>query len=259
LYDFAQTVAELLFEGEMGPLGEAKYTSPGDFASNGVLARLSSADQALLQKQLEPVGLPYRTPLESAFRRIPHVYFLQSGIASVVAISKHQRRQAEAGLTGFEGMTGLPIPLGTDRSPCNVMMQIAGHGLRIEADQLRTAMLKSPTLRDVLCRFVHVFAVQAEHTALSNALGTVAERLARWLLMVQDRMQSDRLPLTHDLIALMLGSRRAGVTVALGHFTAGGLITSGRGHITVLDRAGLETMADGLYGVPEAEYKRLFH
>jgi hypothetical protein len=112
----------------------------------------------------------------------------------------------------LRGMTGLPIPLGTDRSPCDVMMQIAGHGLRIEADQLRTAMLKSQTLRDVLCRFVHVFAVQAEHTALSNALGTVEERLARWLLMVQDRTQSDRLPLTHDLIALMLGTHRAGVT-----------------------------------------------
>jgi CRP-like cAMP-binding protein len=243
----------------MEGVSASRHASSLDFRTNGILARLSQADQTLLHDQLHQVDLPFRTSLEGAFRKITDVYFLQSGIASVVAISKHERRQAEAGLTGFEGMTGLAIIHATDRSPCNVMMQVAGRGLRISVDALRAAMLQSSTLRDALGHFAHVFAIQTAHTALSNAQGTVSERLARWLLMIHDRMQKDSFELTHELISVMVGSRRSGVTIALGHFSEQNLIKSGRGHITIFDRLGLEKMADGLYGIPEGEYKRLFH
>jgi hypothetical protein len=160
-------------------------TSTTAFESNGVLAPLSTIDQGLLQDQLSPVDLPYRTPLESAFRKIDYVYFLQCGIASVVAIrksiasvvaiSKHRRGQAEAGLTGFEGMTGLAIILGTDRSPCSDPMQIGGRALRIRADELRSAVVRCSTLRDALSR-MRVFHKARARTTLTTSDTLTAHR-----------------------------------------------------------------------------------
>jgi CRP-like cAMP-binding protein len=103
-----------------------------------------------------------------------------------------------------------------------------------------------------------VFAVQSSYTALANAKGNIQERLARWLLMAQDRLNSDVLELTHEFLALMLGVRRAGVTIALGHFERRGMIEIARGAVTVNDRDGLQECANGLYGQPEAEFERLF-
>jgi CRP-like cAMP-binding protein len=106
--------------------------------------------------------------------------------------------------------------------------------------------------------FAHVFSIQSHYTALANAKGKLEERLARWLLMAQDRLVSRELLLTHEFLALMLGVRRAGVSVAVEHFEAQGLIRATRGMIGVLDRDGLIQIADGLYGGPEAEYERVF-
>ena len=245
------TVAALHFEGVMA--------TQEIFQTNGILDTLTIPDRALLKAQLEEVDLPFHMALQLPYRKIPHVYFLQSGVASVVAIAKHERRQTETGLTGFEGMTGIAVVLGADRSPCHVMMQIAGCGLRISANDLRSAMFQSASLRDVFTRFAYVFAIQTEQTALSNAKGNLPERLARWLLMVHDRTHGDHFALTHELISTMVGVRRSGITHALGDFADANLIRIRRGKITVLSRVGLETAADGLYGVPEDEYKRLFH
>lgn len=226
---------------------------------NGILESLAVEDLRRLELDLEDIDLPVRMQIQAAFRPIRFVYFLESGIASVIAVSKRERRQAEAGVTGFEGMTGLPVVHGTDRSPSNVTIQIAGRGMRISADKLRQAMVESPTLRDALSRFAHVFAVQLEQTSLANAQGTIPERLARWLLMIHDRTEGDHLSLTHELIGLMMGTRRAGITQALGAFCAQGIIGNTRGKVTINDRDALETAAQGLYGVPEDEYRRLFH
>ena len=119
-------------------------------------------------------------------------------------------------------------------------------------------MEQSATLQDVLLRYAHVFAVQSGYTALANAHGKLEERLARWLLMAQDRVGDDELLLTHEFLSLMLGVRRAGVTVALQRFERSGLIVANRGSVTIKDRDGLEENANGLYGAPEAEYERLF-
>jgi CRP-like cAMP-binding protein len=120
-------------------------------------------------------------------------------------------------------------------------------------------MDESVTMLRCFLRFAHVFAVQSGYTALANAQGKIEERLARWLLMVHDRMERDTLELTHEFLALMLGTRRAGVTMALGHFEHKGVIETARGAVTVKDREGLIECANGLYGVPEAEFERLFN
>jgi CRP-like cAMP-binding protein len=225
---------------------------------NSILAALPPADFALLQAHLEPVELKFRQRLQASNRRITHAYFPERGIASVVAISRTERRQAEVAIVGREGMTGVPVVLRADRSPCEVFMQVEGKGQRIAADDLRAALHKSPGLLDCLLRYAHAFQMQAHYTALANAQGTIEERLARWLLMAQDRIGGDKLLLTHEFLALMLGTRRAGVTTAMGHFERNGVVETARGAVTILDREGLEECAAGLYGIPEAEFERLF-
>ena len=196
--------------------------------------------------------------MQSANRRIKTVYFIESGLGSVVAVAGGERRQAEVAVIGREGMTGLPVVLGAERAPCDVFMQVAGNGQSIGADQLSGAMDQSATMTRCFMRFAHVFAVQASYTALANARGKIEERLARWLLMAQDRIGSDTLELTHEFLALMLGVRRAGVTVALQHFENKAILQTARGAVTIADRDGLEECANGLYGHPEAEFERLF-
>jgi CRP-like cAMP-binding protein len=227
-------------------------------SENRLLSSLSQFDLELLQPHLEPVKLKFRQRLQASNRRIGHAYFLESGLGSVVAIGGGERRQAEVAIVGREGMTGLPVVLDADRGPCDVFMQLEGAGQRIAAEALRSAIEESSTLRRCLLRFAHAFQMQAHYTALANAQGTIQQRLARWLLMAQDRVEEDTLQLTHEFLSLMLGTRRAGVTTALGHFEDKGLVEGARGSVTILDREGLEECADGLYGVPEAEYERLF-
>jgi CRP-like cAMP-binding protein len=176
----------------------------------------------------------------------------------VVAVGGGERLQAEVGVIGHEGMTGLASILGAERSPCEVFMQVEGQGHCIEPAHLDDLIEQSATLLGTLLLFAHTFLVQASYTALANAKGTLEERLARWLLMAQDRIDAKELVLTHEFLALMLGVRRAGVSVALQHYETQGLIATGRGSVTIEDRDGLEEAANGFYGAPEAEYERLF-
>jgi CRP-like cAMP-binding protein len=225
---------------------------------NAILNALSPTDFALLQPHLQFVALPFRHRMQQANRRIKTVYFIESGLGSVVAIGSGERRQAEVGVIGREGMTGLPIVLGAERSPCEIFMQVEGRGQSIDADLLSGAMDQSLTMARCFTRFAHVFAVQASYTALANAQGKIEERLARWLLMAQDRIGSDVLELTHEFLALMLGVRRAGVTEALRQLQCKAVLGTARGVVTIADRGGLEECADGLYGQPETEFERLF-
>ncbi len=224
---------------------------------NRILASLSREDFALLEPHLEPAELPVRLRLETGNRPIDHVYFIESGIASVVA-NGINHRTIEAGLIGWEGMTGLAVVMATDRTPHETFMQVAGSGMRIASGTLRRAMELSATLRVALLNFAHAFFVQTTHTAMTNGSSKIEERLARWLLMAHDRVEGDDLPLTHDFLAIMLGVRRPGVTVALNQFERNGLIRAGRGVISILDRNGLTRSANGSYGTPEAEFDRLF-
>jgi len=214
---------------------------------NRLLAALSSADFALLQPDLDPVSLELRQVLETADEPITHNYFIESGLASVVAGNGNHRRRIEVGLIGFDGMTGLAVVLGNDRSPNENFMQVGGEGRRISSDRLRMAMQESRSLHGVLLNFAHAFMNQIASTALSNGTASVEERLARWLLMAHDRMDDDNIPLTHEFLALMLGVRRAGVTVALNALEREAVIRLSRGQIFVVDREGLKASANGAY------------
>jgi CRP-like cAMP-binding protein len=225
-------------------------------SQNGLLAALDAADLALLTPHLTMVDLPVRKPIEEADQEIPHAYFITSGIVSVVARSNEHER-IEAGVIGREGMTGIAIVLGNHRSPHEAFVQLEGAARRIDTNRLRAAMAQSAELARLFLRFALVFNIQVAHTALANARATIEERLARWLLMVHDRIEGDEAPLTHDFIALTLGVRRPGVTDALHILEGKGLIRSTRGAVRIIDREGLEALAGGTYGVPESEYRRL--
>jgi len=226
--------------------------------SNRILGNLVQRDRELLEPHLEMVTLKFRQRLECAGRKIASVYFLEAGLASVVALAGFSPRQAEVGVIGREGMTGVAVLLGAECSPHDTFMQVEGRGRCISASALRSAIEESPSLSACLMRYVHVFIVQAGQTALANAQGKIEERLARWLLMAHDRLGCDELHLTHEFLAVMLGVRRAGVTTALHQLEKAAVISTARSRVTVLDRRGLEESANGLYGVPEAEFERLF-
>jgi CRP-like cAMP-binding protein len=223
---------------------------------NHLLSHLSTEDLLLLQPNLKRVDLPLRKQLEQANKPIHQIYFLESGFASVVADGAGDRG-IEVGLIGREGMTGLPILMGTDRSPHETFIRSAGAGLRISAGSLRKAMETSRSLHRTFLLFAHAFTMQVTNTAMANGRSKLEQRLARWLLMAQDRTGKGELPLTHELLSIMLGVRRPGVTVALKLLEEAGLLQARRGIISIIDRRELERLADHTYGVAEAEYRRL--
>ena len=225
-------------------------------SSNTLLLSLSSPDFDLLAPHLEAVSLGLRKMLEKPDKRIENVYFPETGFASVVAIQRGGK-EVEVGLIGREGMTGLPIVLGNHRSPHATYMQASGKGHSIPASELRQAIQASVSLRDSLLKFVQAFGVQTTHTAICNARSKLDVRLARWLLMAQDRIQDDILPLTHEFLSLMLAVRRPGMTDALNALRERGLISYRRGEITINDRKGMARVAGDAYGTPESEYRRL--
>jgi CRP-like cAMP-binding protein len=224
---------------------------------NKLLSSLSRSDFALLEPHLEPVTLSMRKVLEKPNSRITAAYFPECGFASVVA--KANGKEVEVGLIGREGMTGMPIVLGNHRTPHSTYIQAAGDGQCIRATDLREAIQSSRSLQNTLLKFVQVFGVQTSHTAISNARSKLDQRLARWLLMAHDRLETDLLPLTDEFLSLMLAVRRAGVTEAVQALEARGLISRTRGRINVRNRQGLERVAAESYGVPEAEYRRLLN
>jgi len=220
-------------------------------SSNKLLSRLSQADLRMLEPHLEAVELPVRTQLEARNKRVAHVYFLDNGMASVVANGTHE---IEVGVIGREGMSGLSVVLDADsnsRAVHETYMQMGGSGQRISADSLREAMAASGTVHQVFLRYAHAFLIQTTQTALANGRSKIEERLARWLLMAADRVDGNELPLTHEFLAIMLGVRRSGVTVALQGLERTGLVAHRRGVITILDREALETAANGTYVLPD--------
>ena len=185
-----------------------------DPRKNRLLARLIPKDLDALRPLLQAVDLPLRFELEKPGRRIDSVYFIETGIASMVAIQSNGTR-AEVGLIGFEGMSGVSVVLGDHQTPKSIDMQVAGVGHRISSGALRAAMAKNAELQATLLKYVQAFMVQTAYTSICNARALLDERLARWILMAHDRVSDDRIPLTHELRALMLGVRRASVTEAI--------------------------------------------
>jgi CRP-like cAMP-binding protein len=217
---------------------------------NRILSRLSRKDFALLEPHLEPVDLPVRKTLETRKKRIDHIYFIESGFASVVA-NGASKPGIEVGIIGREGMTGLAVVLGSDRAQHETYIQVAGSGLRMATKELRHAIDRSTALHRAMLLYVHAFLAQTTTTALANGRSKIEERLARWLLMADDRIDGKELPLTHEFLGLMLGTHRPGVTVALQALERAGLITTRRSCITIVDRNALEKNSNGTYVAPE--------
>jgi CRP-like cAMP-binding protein len=224
---------------------------------NRLLEMLDGRDLGRLRPSLREVPLTPRQVLETPGRPIVHVYFVESGLLSVVAMSRHNRR-IEVGMIGKEGMTGLAAILHDDRSMNETVVLRAGTALRLPTVDLRRAMISSEAFRTCLLRFVHAFLAQATQTSLANGCAKLEERVARWILMSHDRFAGSDLRVTHDLLALMLGVQRPGITLVLQTLEGKHLIRSTRNLISVTDREGLRRQANGSYGVSEAEYARIF-
>jgi CRP-like cAMP-binding protein len=223
---------------------------------NRLLAAMTPDDFARLQPHLQPLQLNLKDVIVEADVPIEHVHFIESGLASVIAVTSDGER-AEVGHVGREGMSPLSLIHGVGRSANLTLIQAPGMAMRMPAAAFRDAFEASPSLRGLLLRYAQAFLVQVEHAALANGRYSIQERLARWLLMCHDRLDTDDMPMTHEFLALMLGVRRPGVTEAI-HLLEGVQIVRGRrGHVQVLDRARLEEVAGGCYGTPEREYARL--
>lgn len=205
---------------------------------------------------LEPVELPRYARLETPNKTVEFIYFMETGITSMVSVTD-PATEVEIGLIGNEGMTGIAVILGNHRSPYASYIQVEATAQRIEADALREIMDNSPGAQKVFLRFAHSFLIQTTQTAVTNVRATIEERLARWLLMAHDRLEGDKIHLTHEFLSVMMGARRPGVTEAVQSLSRKGLILGARGSIEIIDRAALEKRAGRYYGIPEKEYARL--
>ena len=228
--------------------------TPSQPPRNQLLSQLSRSDLALIGPTTK-IDLPLHKPLEVRDDAIAFVYFVEEGLASVVEYVV-EIGAIEVGVIGFEGMTGLALIFGDTQSPFDTYVQCEGAALRIDAAQLRTALGDSASLRRHLLLYAQAFTIQIASTAFANGRASLTERLARWLLMIGDRM-GDNFHITHEFLSTMLAVRRPGVTQALQALEGDGLVRTSRGNVEILDRERLITVANGTYGHAELEYRRL--
>jgi CRP-like cAMP-binding protein len=211
----------------------------GTVLENNLLLSLPDKERESVYSHLVFMPLHTHDVLNETGEPIKHVYFMNSGLASVLSVMQ-DGKSVEVGLTGKEGFVGLPLLVGFRSSPARVIIQIEGSGFRMSAAKLLALLPTCRTLENQLNRYSQVLAIQASQVAACNRLHEVDERLARWLLMSQDRIDSDLVPLTQEFLAHMLGTRRSSVTVAASILQKAGLIKYTRGQVNVLNRKGLE-------------------
>ena len=237
------------------PLAEMK-SSPDNPLKNRLLASLSQADYERLKVHLEPVRFTYRRPLYSANKLIDFVYFLETGVGSLVSTMKNGAA-SEVGTIGNEGIVGLPVLLGDRQAPTSVYIQVPGAGIRMPSSVFLEAMEESASLRTLMLHYAHAFFNQVAQSAACSHHHSLEQRCCRWLLMTRDRMDSDEFLLTHEFLAMMLGVRRSGVTVAASMLQRAGLIRYTRGRITIRDRQGLTKRSCECYEISKREFDRL--
>jgi len=217
---------------------------------------MSPADFASLAPCLQPGKASRGTILFHKDEPVEHIWFLESGIGSLITVSDEGSR-VESGVFGRDGFGPVAFAMDSDRSPIDGQAQSSIRFHRIEAGIIKAALAQSPDLRALLLRYAHTLSVQTSYTALSNAIHTVDQRLARWLLMLHDRVDGDELRITHEFLSTMLAVRRPSVTTSLHVLEGEGLIRSKRGCVMIRDRAAMEVFASDSYGPPEREYERL--
>lgn len=229
-------------------LAGARTDISGKPIKNVILLSLPDNEFKLLRPHLEPTALPQYMILEEAGEKIQTAYFLNDGMTSLVA-SASDGRSVEVGLVGREGMVGMPVTVGMKTGSFRAIMQIAGAGLRVQSMILEQALLAAPQLRDDLSRYAMVRGMQTAQLVACNRLHDIDQRLARWLLMCQDRVDAPELCLTHEFLAQMLGSGRPSVTLAAGTLETAGIIENHRGTVRILNRKNLEDAACECYRV----------
>lgn len=223
---------------------------------NRILAALPPQEFALVAENLTRIDLHLRQSLHLAGAQIEHVHFPETGFISAMAVLS-DGAPLEIGLIGAEGVEGVSVILGARTAHGETMCQTPGAAHRMSVTSLKQTLVEAPHLRELLLKYIHALHVQVAQTAACNAHHEVSQRLARWLLAAHDRSGVPELSLTQELIAVMLGVRRATVSVAAGILQKAGVIRYQHGAITILDRVGLEDMACECYSVVVDEYRNL--
>jgi CRP-like cAMP-binding protein len=225
-----------------------RTNTAGKQVSNKILLSISDSDYSSLRPHLEYVSLPNHLVLHEAGEKVEFGYFPNRGLISLVVVMK-DGKTAEAGIVGNEGFTGTLAAVGLSRSPLQAVVQITGDGFRVEVGALQDTLESTPHLQMMLSRYAAIRGMQIAQTAACNRLHDIEHRLARWLLMTQDRMDSGSLRITHDFLATMLGTDRSTVSLAAGVLQRKELIEYTRGSVKIVNRKKLEDSACECYGV----------
>jgi CRP-like cAMP-binding protein len=224
--------------------------------ANSLLAALPQAVWRRWQQQLEYVYLPLGYVLRESGDKMRHVYFPTTAIVSILQ-KMEDGDMADVALVGNEGMIGISLFMGGGSTTSSAVVQCAGHGFRLSAQLLKDEFQQSGELVQLLLRYVQAVTTQIAQTAACNRHHSLDQQLGRWLLSILDRVTGDELVMTQELIAKNLGVRREGVTEAARRLQKVGLVSYARGHITVLDRIGIEERACECYTAVKREYARL--
>ena len=227
-----------------------------DSPANRLLGLLPPRDYARLRPHLHRMPLEYRQSLYRAHKPIGFVYFIETGVGSLVNTMANGQA-SEVGTIGNEGVVGLPLVLGDDRAPTSVYIQVPGAGLRMKAALFKKELARSASMRTVMLHYAHAFFNQVAQSAACNQFHSIEQRCCRWLLMTHDRMQSDEFLLTQEFLAMMLGVQRTGVSAAAGGLQRAGLIDYKRGNVSIIDRRGLKRRSCECYETSKREFDRL--
>jgi CRP-like cAMP-binding protein len=225
-----------------------RTNAAGKPVSNKILLSIADDEYNSLRPYLEYVRLPNHQVLHEAGARLEFAYFPNRGLISLVVVMK-DGKTAEAGVVGNEGFTGTPAAVGLSRGPLRAVVQVTGDGFRVSVGALRNTLESTPRLQVTLNRYAAIRGMQVAQTAACNRLHDIKQRLARWLLMTQDRVDSGSLPITHDFLATMLGTDRPTVSLAAGVLQRKGLIEYTRGAVKIVNRKKLEESVCECYGV----------
>jgi CRP-like cAMP-binding protein len=225
-----------------------RTNAAGKAVRNIMLLSISGTDYGLLRPHLEYVSLPNHLVLHQAGGKVEFAYFPNRGLISLVVVM-NDGRTAEAGIVGYEGFTGTLAAVGLTRASLQGVVQITGDGFRVAVAALQRILESAPHFQLILSRYAAIRGMQIAQTAACNRLHDIQQRLARWLLMTQDRVDSGSLRITHDFIATMLGTDRSTVSLAASVLQRHKLIEYTRGAVKIVNRKKLEAFACECYGV----------
>ena len=230
------------------PANAARVDAKGNPVHNRVLLSLTDNEYEMLAPYLEGIEMPLHKGLHDASTGFEYGFFPNHGLISLV-ITVSDGRSVEVGIVGREGFVGTPLAAGFSHTPYGAMVQASGNALRIKAEVLEVMLAEMPELKQRLTHYALVQSMQVAQLAACNRLHEIDQRLARWMLMCQDRLGSDLLPMTHEFFAAMLGTGRPTVSVAASVLQRAGIIQYSRGTVKIVDRSGLEAAACECYSV----------